>query len=56
VTLLKHDNVVSPTARSADLGITPTSVEAEVPSYLWRSAPRANMPTQARRESSAPVQ
>jgi NADH dehydrogenase len=37
VKLLRHDNVVSPTALGlADLGITPTSVEAEVPSYLWR--------------------
>jgi NADH dehydrogenase len=37
VRLLRHDNVVSPTAATlADLGITPTSVEAEVPSYLWR--------------------
>lgn len=37
VTLLKSDNVVSPTALGlADLGITPTTVEAEVPAYLWR--------------------
>jgi len=37
VRLLKHDNVVSPTAHTLkDLGITPTTVEAEVPSYLWR--------------------
>src|SRR6185312_2081026 len=37
VRLLKVDNVVSPTALTlADLGITPTSVEAEVPNYLWR--------------------
>jgi NADH dehydrogenase len=37
VKLLKHDNVVSPTAAGlADLGITPTSVEAVIPSYLWR--------------------
>ena len=37
VKLLKTDNVVSPTAAGlADLGITPTTVEAEVPSYLWR--------------------
>lgn len=37
VTLLKKDNVVSPTAAGlTDLGITPTSVEAVVPSYLWR--------------------
>lgn len=37
VKLLKKDNVVAPTAAGlADLGITPTSVEAVVPSYLWR--------------------
>ena len=37
VTLLKSDNVVSPTALGlADLGITGTTVEAEVPAYLWR--------------------
>jgi NADH dehydrogenase len=37
VRLLKKDNVVSPTAAGlADLGLTPTSVEAVIPSYLWR--------------------
>jgi NADH dehydrogenase len=37
VILLKHDNVVSPTAPTlADLGIRPTTVEAEIPAYLWR--------------------
>ncbi len=41
VELLKSDNVVSAAATSemrtlAGLGITPTSVEAIVPSYLWR--------------------
>jgi NADH dehydrogenase len=37
VKLLKSDNVVSPTALGLkDLGITPTTVEAEVGSYLWR--------------------
>ena len=37
VKLLKNDNVVAPTAAGlADLGITPTSVEAVIPSYLWR--------------------
>lgn len=37
VKLLRHDNVVSPTAMTlADLGIQPTTVEAEVPAYLWR--------------------
>jgi uncharacterized protein YbjT (DUF2867 family) len=37
VTLLRRDNVVAPTALTlADLGIHPTTVEAEVPAYLWR--------------------
>jgi NADH dehydrogenase len=37
VTLLRQDNVVAPTAFTlADLGIRPTTVEAEVPAYLWR--------------------
>ncbi|MBN9554164.1 MAG: complex I NDUFA9 subunit family protein [Alphaproteobacteria bacterium] len=37
VTLLRQDNVVAPTALTlADLGIRPTTVEAEVPAYLWR--------------------
>ena len=37
VRLLKTDNVVSPDAAGlAQLGITATSVEAVVPSYLWR--------------------
>ena len=41
VTLLESDNVVSAAAQAegrdfAGLGITPTSIEAVVPSYLWR--------------------
>jgi NADH dehydrogenase len=37
VKLLRRDNVVSPTAHTLkNLGITPTTVEAEVPAYLWR--------------------
>ena len=37
VKLLRHDNVVAPGALGlADLGIVPTTVEAEVPAYLWR--------------------
>lgn len=41
VTLLRSDNVVSDAARDAGstlqgLGITPTSAEATLPSYLWR--------------------
>jgi NADH dehydrogenase len=41
VKLLRHDNVVSPSAPGlADLGITPTTVEAEIPAYLWRYRPK----------------
>ena len=41
VRLLKKDNVVSATAPDlAELGIVPTSVEAVVPSYLWRFHPK----------------
>ncbi|SDE67245.1 complex I NDUFA9 subunit family protein [Limimaricola pyoseonensis] len=37
---LRRDNVVSPEAMSfADLGITPTSLEAVLPEYLWRFRP-----------------
>ncbi len=41
VELLRHDNVVSDTAKAAGLtleglGITPDSLEAVTPSYLWR--------------------
>ncbi len=37
VKLLRKDNIVSPTAHTIrDLGIQPTTVEAEVPAYLWR--------------------
>jgi uncharacterized protein YbjT (DUF2867 family) len=37
VRLLRHDNIVAPGAAGlAELGITPTTVEAEVPAYLWR--------------------
>ncbi len=35
VVLMKHDNVVGPTALSfAELGLTPSTVEAILPSYL----------------------
>ena len=40
VTLLKHDNVVTGANTLATLGIAPTSVEAEVPAYLWRFRPK----------------
>lgn len=34
---LRYDNVVSPGAKGfADLGITPTAMEAVLPEYLWR--------------------
>ena len=37
---LRHDNVISDGARTfADLGIEPTSMEAVLPSYLWRFRP-----------------
>jgi NADH dehydrogenase len=54
VRLLKHDNVVSPTAAGlSDLGITPTSAEAVVPSYLWRYRAKGEYAdSQARRETS----
>jgi NADH dehydrogenase len=41
VRLLRTDNIVTPGALTlADLRITPTSVEAEVPAYLWRFRPK----------------
>lgn len=37
---LRRDNVVTPGARGlADLGITPTAMEAVLPEYLWRYRP-----------------
>lgn len=37
---LRRDNVVSPGAKGlADLGITPTAMEAVLPEYLWRFRP-----------------
>jgi len=53
VKLLKKDNVVSPTASGlADLGITPTSVEAVIPSYLWRYRAKGEYASDARQELS----
>jgi NADH dehydrogenase len=41
VRLLKVDNVVQEGSLTlSDLGIVPTSAEAEVPAYLWRFRPR----------------
>ena len=40
VTLLKSDNVVTSANTFASLGIAPTSVEAELPAYLWRFRPK----------------
>jgi uncharacterized protein YbjT (DUF2867 family) len=49
VKLLKKDNVVAPTAAGlADLGITPTSVEAVIPSYLWRFRAKGEYANDAR--------
>jgi NADH dehydrogenase len=49
VKLLKTDNVVATTAAGlADLGITPTSVEAVTPSYLWRFRAKGEYANDAR--------
>ena len=56
VKLLKKNNVVSITAAGlADLGITPTSVEAVIPSYLWRYRAKGEYAdSRARSEMTAP--
>jgi NADH dehydrogenase len=55
VRLLKTDNVVSPTAAGlVDLGITPTSAEAVIPSYLWRYRAKGEYADGPRREYPAP--
>jgi len=37
---LRHDNIVSPEAKGfADLGITPSAMEAILPEYLWKYRP-----------------
>jgi NADH dehydrogenase len=49
VTFLKTDNVVSPEALNlADLGITPDSMEAVLPSYLWRFRPKGQFENSSR--------
>jgi NADH dehydrogenase len=56
VRLLKKDNVVSSTAAGlGDLGITPTSVEAVIPSYLWRYRARGEY-ADAQPRTDAPAQ
>jgi NADH dehydrogenase len=53
VTLLRSDNVVSAGAKTlADLGIVPTSVEAEVPAYLWRFRPKGQYEDYAAEDAS----
>jgi len=52
VRLLKRDNVVSATAPGlSDLGIAPTSVEAVIPSYLWRYRAKGEYADQARQQA-----
>jgi NADH dehydrogenase len=54
VRLLRKDNVVAATAAGlADLGITATSVEAVIPSYLWRYRAKGEYAPEPRRESPA---
>lgn len=54
VRLLKKDNIVAPTAAGlADLGVTPTSLEAVLPSYLWRYRARGEYAEGPRRPSAA---
>lgn len=53
VRLLRHDNVVSATAAGlSDLGITATSAEAVIPSYLWRYRAKGEYADQARSATS----
>ena len=53
VTLLKSDNVVAAPDTLASLGIEPTSVEAEVPTYLSRFRPKGQFDELARERVSA---
>jgi NADH dehydrogenase len=49
VTFLKGENVVSPDALTlADLGIAPDSLEAVLPSYLWRFRPKGQFENSSR--------
>jgi len=53
VTLLKSDNIVSADDTLASLGIVPTSVEAEVPTYLSRFRPKGQYDELVRERVSA---
>jgi len=53
VTLLRSDNIVSASDALASLGIAPTSVEAEVPTYLSRFRPKGQFDELARERVSA---
>ena len=56
VTLLKSDNIVTGENGLTALGIAPTSVEAEVPAYLWRFRPKGQYAESiADRVSAAPA-
>lgn len=48
VILLKSDNIVTAADTLASLGIEPTSIEAEVPAYLWRFRPKGQYDEVAR--------
>ena len=53
VTLLKSDNIVTGANGLTALGIAPTSVEAEVPAYLWRFRPKGQYDDLVRERVSA---
>jgi NADH dehydrogenase len=53
VTLLQSDNIVSASETLASLGIEPTSVEAEIPTYLSRFRPKGQYDELVRERVSA---
>jgi NADH dehydrogenase len=53
VTLLRSDNVVAGTNGLGELGISPASVESEVPAYLWRFRPKGQYEELVRERVSA---
>jgi NADH dehydrogenase len=53
VTLLQSDNIVSASNTLAALGVVPTSVEAEVPTYLSRFRPKGQYDELVRERVSA---